>query len=63
VDELILFYAGSLLGDQGKSMFKFDASLPFADRFEYKIKKVSMLGDDFKVNAINEDSLKKLLEN
>lgn len=62
VDELILFYAGSLLGDQGKSMFAFDAPLPFSDRVEYRVNSVEMVDTDFKVIAISETSLQNLLE-
>ena len=57
VDELIMFYAGSLLGDKGKSMFKFDAPLPFENRVEYRIKDVKMINNDIRVNAVNENSL------
>lgn len=60
VDELQLFYAGSVLGDQGKSMFKFDAPLPFQDRAEYRVNSVQMVGDDICVNAVNSNSLERL---
>lgn len=60
VDELVLFYAGTLLGDQGKSMFQFDAPLPFADRVEYRVNSVEMVDSDFKVNAVNAESLSAL---
>ena len=57
VDELIMFYAGSLLGDQGKSMFKFGAPLAFENRVEYRIKDVKMINKDIRVDAVNEHSL------
>jgi len=60
VDELVLFYAGSLLGDQGKSMFQFDQPLPFADRLEYRVQDVEMVGSDFKVTAISNHSVELL---
>ena len=60
VDELTLFYAGSLLGDQGKSMFQFNAPLPFAERVEYRVNSVDMVGSDIKVTAVSDTSLKKL---
>jgi len=60
VDELALFYAGSLLGDKGKSMFAFDAPLPFANRVEFTVKNVAMVGDDIRVNAVNQTSLARL---
>jgi len=53
VDELVLFYAGSLLGDKGKSMFKFNAPLPFTDKVEYKVNNV----------AISEHSLEQIQAN
>lgn len=60
VDELELFYAGSILGDQGKSMFKFDAPLPFNNRVEYTVKNVKMIGSDVSVTAVSSSSLTKL---
>jgi len=60
VDELQLFYAGSLLGDQGKSMFQFDAPLPFENRAHYRIRDVKMIGPDIRVNAVSDYSLKEL---
>lgn len=60
VDELELFYAGTVLGDQGKSMFTFDAPLPFADRVEYRVRDVSMVGDDIRVNAVSQISVDRL---
>ena len=60
VDELILYYAGSLLGDQGKSMFQFDQALEFENRPEFKIRAAEMVGNDVKVTAHNEASLKEL---
>ncbi|MBT8114783.1 MAG: bifunctional diaminohydroxyphosphoribosylaminopyrimidine deaminase/5-amino-6-(5-phosphoribosylamino)uracil reductase RibD [Arenicella sp.] len=56
VDELVLFYAGSLLGDQGKSMFQFDSPLPFESRFTYRISDVCMVGKDLRVTAVNAES-------
>ena len=61
VDELVLFYAGSLLGDQAKSMFKFNKPLPFSNKIEFRIDSVEMIGADIKVSAINQDSQDSLL--
>lgn len=60
VDELTLFYAGSLLGDQGKSMFQFDQPLEFENRAEFSITGVQMVGDDVRVDATNKASLASL---
>jgi len=60
VDELVLFYAGSLLGDQGKSMFQFNAPLPFDNRVSYKVNDVKMIGADIRVDALSENSLDQL---
>ncbi len=60
VDELTLFYAGSLLGDQGKSMFQFDRPLEFEKRSEFVIKGVSMVGSDIKVDAVSQNSADRL---
>lgn len=56
VDELAVFYAGSLLGDKGKSMFEFDAPLPFEEKYEYRVSDVAMVGPDVRVNAIKSPS-------
>jgi len=60
VDELVLYYAGSLLGDQGKSMFQFNAPLPFENKVEYRVSDVQMVGADVRVNAVNEKSQSEL---
>ena len=57
VDELVLFYAGSLLGDQGKSMFHFNAPLKFANRVEYRVNEVNMVDSDIRVDAVSQQSL------
>lgn len=61
VDELVVFYAGSLLGDQAKSMFKFDKPLPFSKKIEFRIDKVEMIDSDIRVTAINQHSQDSLL--
>jgi diaminohydroxyphosphoribosylaminopyrimidine deaminase/5-amino-6-(5-phosphoribosylamino)uracil reductase len=62
VDELVLFYAGSLLGDQGKSMFQFNMPLPFEDRVEYRVNSVQMVGADIRVDAVSQTSLAQINE-
>ena len=60
VDELVLFYAGSLLGDRGKSMFQFDEAVAFENRVEYRVADVAMVGSDVRVTAVNNNSVKAL---
>jgi len=60
VDELILFYAGSVLGDQGKSMFKFDSPMPFKSKSHFQVNSTEMVGDDVRVNAVSSTSLDEL---
>ena len=60
VDELILFYAGSVLGDHGKSMFKFDSPISFQNKSHFQVNDTQMVGDDVRVNAINLKSLAEL---
>jgi diaminohydroxyphosphoribosylaminopyrimidine deaminase/5-amino-6-(5-phosphoribosylamino)uracil reductase len=60
VDELVLFYAGSVLGDHGKSMFKFDSPMPFQNKAHFQIESTEMVGDDIRVNAVNVASLQEL---
>ncbi len=62
VDELILFYAGSLLGNKAMSMFQFDQPLEFEKRPEFKVADVRMVGEDVRVQANNPSSLTTLLE-
>ena len=63
VDELVMFYAGSLIGDQGKSMFKFGAPLPFENRVEFQIQNVEMVDKDVRVDAVNKNSLEQIIGN
>jgi hypothetical protein len=49
------------LGDQAKSMFKFNEPLPFANKIEFRIDSVEMVGADIKVSAINQNSHDSLL--
>lgn len=60
VDELSLFYAGSVLGDKGKSMFQFNAPVPFAERVEYRVRDVDMVGPDVVLCAVSETSQQRL---
>jgi len=60
VDELILFYAGSVLGDHGKSMFKFDTPMSFQNKSHFQVSSTEMVGDDVRVNAVNANSLVEL---
>jgi len=60
VDELILFYAGSVLGNDGKSMFKFDSPMPFQSRAHFQVESTEMIGDNIRVNAVNAASLAEL---
>jgi diaminohydroxyphosphoribosylaminopyrimidine deaminase/5-amino-6-(5-phosphoribosylamino)uracil reductase len=60
VDELVLFYAGSVLGDQGKSMFKFNSPMPFQNKAHFQVSSTEMVGDDVRVNAVNAASLAEL---
>lgn len=60
VDELVLFYAGSVLGDQGKSMFKFNSPMPFQSKAHFQVSGTEMVGDDIRVNAVNAASLAEL---
>jgi diaminohydroxyphosphoribosylaminopyrimidine deaminase/5-amino-6-(5-phosphoribosylamino)uracil reductase len=60
VDELVLFYAGSVLGDQGKSMFKFNSPMAFQNKTHFKVSNTEMVGEDVRVNAVNAASLAEL---
>lgn len=60
IDELHVFYAGSVLGDHGKAMFQFDAPLAFNSKAEYRIDNTEMIGSDVRVTAVNANSLESL---
>lgn len=59
VDELALFYAGTILGDQGRSMFAFDQPLDFAQRKHFRIMNVKQVAQDILVRAVNEHSFEQ----
>ena len=60
VDELHVFYAGSVLGDHGKAMFQFDSPMSFNGKAEYRINSTEMVGSDVRLTAVNESSLDNL---
>ncbi len=60
VDELELFYAGSLLGGQANDMFKFNNAMPFSERPKFQIMSVEMINPDVKTTAVNTMSLAAL---
>lgn len=60
VDELILFYGGSLLGAQARAMFSTETPIAFAQRPEFKIQSTAMVGEDALINAVNVTSLERL---
>ena len=61
VDELVVFYAGSVLGNQAKSMFEFNTALPLAKRLMFTVKDASMVGADVQIMAVNENSVQQLM--
>lgn len=56
VDELALFYAGSILGDKAQSMFQFEQPVTFDERTEFVINSTEMIGPDVFVQALNQQS-------
>ncbi len=56
VDELRVFYAGTILGNQGKSMFQFNSPLPFSKKKNFQLVNAQMNGQDVVVSAVNEQS-------
>ncbi|GHA15202.1 riboflavin biosynthesis protein RibD [Arenicella chitinivorans] len=63
VDELALFYAGSILGDKAQSMFQFEQPVPFDQRAEFVINNAEMIGPDVFVQALNQHSWQSLNQN
>ena len=60
VDEMNLFYAGSLLGDQAMDMFKFTTPVDFDKRYHHQVKDVSMIGDDVKIHTVKTNNVELL---
>ena len=60
VDELVIYYAPSVLGSDGCAMFAYDSKLEFEQRGIYKFTEVEVIGNDIRVNAVNPDSLQAL---
>ncbi|RBP50787.1 bifunctional diaminohydroxyphosphoribosylaminopyrimidine deaminase/5-amino-6-(5-phosphoribosylamino)uracil reductase RibD [Arenicella xantha] len=61
IDELTVFYAGSVLGDKAQSMFQFESPLSFAERFDFHIRSAEMVGPDVCLTAINQASWQTLV--
>lgn len=60
VDELHVFYAGSVLGEHGKAMFQFDTPVAFKSKAEYRVNSTEMIGADVRITAVNAASLESL---
>jgi diaminohydroxyphosphoribosylaminopyrimidine deaminase/5-amino-6-(5-phosphoribosylamino)uracil reductase len=60
IDELTLFYAGSVLGDKAQSMFQFDSPLAFSERFDFQIRAAEMIGPDVRISAVSHASWQAL---
>lgn len=60
VDEMVLFYAASIMGDHGAAMFKFDNPLAFSAKKEFRIVDVEMLDKDFKVTVVSPESRNRI---
>lgn len=58
VDQLSVFYAGSILGDQAKGMFAFDEAVSFQQRPHFEIKSVQKIGADVLIDSVQTNSLK-----
>ncbi len=57
VDELALFYAGSIMGDEGKAMFDFGSPISFQERREFTVRDVKMVDRDVFVSAFSRQKL------
>ncbi len=51
VDELVLYYAPTLLGDKGRGMFRLDGIAKMTDRVALEIKDIRAIGQDWRVIA------------
>lgn len=60
VDELRLFYAGAIIGDQGMPMFSFNGPKSLPQRMKFDVREVSKVGDDFTVSAFDAQKLAAL---
>lgn len=60
VDEAVLYYGGSMLGDRGKSVFVSDAAISFDSRPEFVIQSADMIGQDARIVAVHKSSKARL---
>ncbi len=60
VDEAVLYYGGSMLGDRGKSVFVSDAAISFDSRPEFVIQSADMIGPDARITAVHKASKARL---
>lgn len=61
IDELVLYYGGSVLGDQAKSMFETGSALNFAARPEFQVDSTKLVGDDVCIRAVAKPSVSRLI--
>lgn len=57
VDQLSIFYAGSILGNQARNMFAFENAVEFQQRPRYDIQSVEKVGDDIYIDSVQTQSL------
>lgn len=60
IDELVLYYGASVLGDKARAMFEHDQPIAFDKRPEFNIKSAQLVGSDARINAVRESSLARL---
>ena len=61
VDELVVFYGPSVLGDQAKSMFQFSQPQRFDSRPQFDIRSLQQVENDVRVDLVNRTSHQKLM--
>ena len=52
-----LFYAGSIMGNEGKAMFEFGSPISFQERREFTVRDVKMVDRDVFVSAFSRQKL------
>lgn len=61
IDELVMFYGGSALGDTARGVFKSSSAIEFKQRPEFSIREVRQVGESARIDSVNPASLEALL--
>ena len=61
VDEMTLFYGGSVLGHTGRAMFATAQAIEFAERPHFDLREAEVVGESVVINSVKPNSLQRLM--